>query len=71
MGHGAQNEGSAMDPVPCNPINLKKIKYQHGAGNLDGLEGFWMKEWSLLSLFYPNSSGIVGLIAVKLAKGVC
>ncbi len=24
-------------------------KHQHGAGNLKGLEWFWMKEWSLIS----------------------
>ncbi len=30
-------------------VRWTEAKHQHGAGNLKGLEWFWMKEWSLIS----------------------
>ncbi len=55
MGHWAQNQASAMTipvlwPEPCRKwVRWTEEKHQHGAGNLKGLEWFWMKEWSLIS----------------------
>ncbi len=56
MGHWAQNQASAMAipvlwPEPCRKWVrwTEEKKHQHGAGNLKGLEWFWMKEWSLIS----------------------
>ncbi len=57
MGHGAQNQASNMAipvlwPEPYRKWvrwTEEKKKVQHWAGNLNGLEWFWMKKWSLIS----------------------
>ncbi len=56
IGHCAQNQASAMAipvlwPEPCRKWVgwTEEKKHQHGAGNLKGLERFWIKEWSLIS----------------------
>ncbi len=56
IGHWAQNQASAMAipvlwPGPCREWVgwTEEKKHRHGAGNLKGLEWFWMKEWSLIS----------------------
>ncbi len=56
MGHWAQNQGSAMSipvlwPEPCRKWErwTEEKKHRHGAGNLKGLEWFWMKKRSLIS----------------------
>ncbi len=66
MGHWAQNQASAMSipvlwPEPCRKWEkwTEEKKHRHGAGNLKGLEWFWMKEWSLVWSRYDLLSGVL------------
>ncbi len=56
MGHWARNQASAMaitvlwaEPYRKWVRWTEEKKHRHGAGNLKGLEWFWMKEWTLIS----------------------
>ncbi len=72
-----QNQASAMIipvlwPEPCRKWVRWTEENQHGAVNLEGLEWFWMKEWSLISC--QVFSNIIRhyrrkLSAAKLANG--
>ncbi len=79
MGHWAQNRASALAiPVLWPELCRKWVKWteekkhRHGAVNINGLEWFWMKEWSLISC--PVFSNLIRhyrrtFRAVKLANG--
>ncbi len=68
IGHCTQNQASAMAILVLWPEPYvrwvgwtEKKKHRHGAVNLKGLEWFWMKEWSRISVrCSPTSSGIIG-----------
>ncbi len=68
MGHWTQNQASAMAIPVLRPEPYRiwvrwteEKKHHYGSVNLEDLERFWMKEWSLISCqVFSNFISIIG-----------